>query len=270
MKRQKEVEWRVKTLSPTENMKILVLDTETTSLDKPFCYDFGGIIYDTGTGEMLEEKSWIIEQVWYNLPLFESAYYKEKRLLYVGKLRSRSAELIKFGYAMSRLRYLIRKHEVTAVFAYNSNFDDRVLSFNCDWYKVINPIEHLPVYDIRAFVHEKLAWQPHYQAFCEKFEMFTDAGNYSTTAEAVYKYIVGDNEFIEEHTGLEDSRIELQILQHCVNMRDDKWENLPTKTYGSIPRIMERTLTVEHKGEVFTFDYTKRNNRDKGQKIILK
>ena len=86
MKRQKEVEWRVKTLSPTENMKILVLDTETTSLDKPFCYDFGGIIYDTETGEILEEKSWIIEQVWYNLPLFESAYYKEKTALVCRKI----------------------------------------------------------------------------------------------------------------------------------------------------------------------------------------
>lgn len=251
-------------------MKIIVFDTETTSLDKPFMYDLGFVVYDTETGEILAERSYVIEQIWYNLPLFESAYYKEKRELYVGKLRSRSSELIKFGFALSNMRYLIRKHEVTAVFAYNSSFDDRVFKFNCDWFKCINPIEHLPVYDIRAFVHEKLAWSVEYKELCEKLNLFTDNGNYSTTAESVYKFVSNNGEFMEEHTGLEDAKIELQILQYCVNMRDDKWENLPTKIYNSIIRETERVLTVNHKGEIYNFDFVSRTNREKGLKIILK
>jgi hypothetical protein len=39
----------------------------------------------------------------------------------------------------------------------------------------------------------------------------------------------------------------------------------------SIERLKRRTLTVINTdGEVFEFDYTKRINRDKGDKIILK
>lgn len=246
-------------------MNILIFDMETTSLDKPFCYDIGGVIYNTETGEILETFSYIIQQVWHNLPLFESAYYKEKRELYVSKMRGRTAELTKFGYATQKILKMITKHDIKKVFAYNSPFDDRALRFNCDWYKVVNPVEHLPLYDIRAVVHQKLAWDKEFQAFCEQNKLFTETGNYSTTAETVYKYLISDPDFVEEHTGLEDSLIELEILVRLV----EDWENLPTKIYSSVSRCVERILTVDYKGEIHTFDYTKRRNKEKGSYIKL-
>ena len=51
----------------------LILDTETTSLDKPFCYDLGYCILDTEKMLFVEEKHCVVEQNWHNLPLFESA-----------------------------------------------------------------------------------------------------------------------------------------------------------------------------------------------------
>lgn len=246
-------------------MNIMVFDTETTSLDKPFCYDLGGVLYNTETGEILDTFSFIIQQVWHNLPLFESSYYKEKRELYIKKMRGRTAELTKFGYATQKILRLAQKHEVQAVFAYNSPFDDRVLNFNCDWYKVINPIEHLPLYDIRAAVHSKIAFNPQFQIFCKNHELFTESGNYSTTAENVYKYITNNAEYVEEHTGLEDSLIELQILVNC----GIDYNNPPTKVYNSIIREHEQTLTVKHKGVEYEFEFTKRRNKNKGSFITL-
>jgi hypothetical protein len=36
-------------------------------------------------------------------------------------------------------------------------------------------------------------------------------------AEVLYKYITGDNDFIESHTALEDVLIEKEILAYCFN-----------------------------------------------------
>lgn len=57
----------------------LVMDTETTSIEKPFCYDLGWVVLDMDNGRQVENRHYVIEQAWHNLPLFESAYYKDKR-----------------------------------------------------------------------------------------------------------------------------------------------------------------------------------------------
>ena len=54
-------------------MNVMIFDTETTSINKPFCYDVGWIIADSETEEILVRRHYVIEQVWHNLPLFESA-----------------------------------------------------------------------------------------------------------------------------------------------------------------------------------------------------
>ena len=61
-------------------MKIVVFDTETTNLEKPFCYNIGYAIFNTDTQECLIAKDFVVEQVWHNKALFETAYYAEKPL----------------------------------------------------------------------------------------------------------------------------------------------------------------------------------------------
>ena len=111
-------------------MNILVFDTETTSLDKPFCYDVGWAVVDSTTGACLLERHYVIEQAWHNLPLFESAYYKEKRPLYVTLMRQHKAIMDKWGYVMRQLSRDLRQYEISDAYAYNSQFDDKVFTFN--------------------------------------------------------------------------------------------------------------------------------------------
>ena len=47
----------------------------------------------------------------------------------------------------------------------------------------------------------------------------SEKGNYKTSAEIAYRYITGEHEFEEEHTGLEDVKIECQILAKCYAQR---------------------------------------------------
>ena len=194
----------------------IVFDTETTSLDKPFCYDIGyNIINENGT--VLVRQHFVIEQVWHNLPLFESAYYKDKRPLYVKLMRQHNATMIKFGYAMQTIARDIEKYEITSAYAYNSAFDEKVINFNCDWFKCINPFDNVAIFDIWGYAGQWIINDnANYIDFCENNQFFTDTGNYKTSAEIVYRYITNNIEFTEEHMGAFDSDIESSILLYCI------------------------------------------------------
>ena len=224
-------------------MRIVVFDTETTSLEKPFCYNIGIIGYDTETKEILFRKEWIIEQIWHNLPLFNSAYYAEKRPIYVAKMRGRTAHLDKYGYVMQRMNRLFQNYNIEGAYAFNSDFDKRVFNFNCDWYKCLNPFDTMPIFDIRAYAQNRIAFTKGYQTFCEKNSLFTDSGNYPSTAESLCQYISNNADFKEEHTALNDSQIELEILLQCI-ARGAKW-NEEYKTYRSIPRRKMKLLELK-------------------------
>ena len=73
-------------------MYICVFDSETTSLEKPFCYNIGYVIVNTEDFSIALRRSYVVEQIWHNLPLFSSAYYADKRELYVSAMRARASK----------------------------------------------------------------------------------------------------------------------------------------------------------------------------------
>ena len=236
---------------------ILILDTETIGKDKYFCYNIGWTIVDLDTRSIYVKKDFVVEQIWHNLPLFSTAYYAEKRQLYVASMRSRKTIMDKWGYIMRELASDIRKNEVQAVFAYNSPFDDKVIAFNCDWFKTNNPLDNIPVMDIRGMVSEFITNTNDYKEFCEEHELFTDAGHYSATAEAVYRYITADPEFVEAHTALADAEIESDILLTCVDLGADPL--MEYKVKFMIPRYESKPLKIKVDGEtIYDGSYCKR------------
>ena len=241
-------------------MNIMVFDTETTALEKCFCYNIGYVIVNTETGETLTAKDFVIEQIWHNLPLFSSAYYADKRPIYVNRMRARKVKLAKFGQITKEMISDIKFYNVSSAYAYNSPFDEKVFNFNCDWFKCINPFEILPIFDIRAYVHKFIAFTNEFQTFCENNSLFTDAGNYSTTAETLFRFITNNTDFSEEHTALADSEIEAKILMHCLSLGGQ----LETEytVYKSIPRKQNKELKIFINGiETKSFKYKKRVNR---------
>lgn len=243
-------------------MKICVFDTETTSLDKPFCYNIGYVVIDTEDWSTLCRRSYVVEQVWHNLPLFSSAYYADKRPLYVAAMRARTTIMDKFGYICQQMTRDFRNFEVEIAFAYNSSFDEKVFIFNCDWYKCNNPFDNIPIKDIRGFVHQFLITKK-YKDFCDKYGYYTESGNYSSTAETVYRFIFNDTEFIEAHTALNDAEIEAEILKSCLAAGASLEEEY--KTFRSIEKIEEKTLHIRTSEQIdYYFDYSKiRINKEK-------
>ena len=248
-------------------MNYVVFDTETTSLDKPFCYNIGYGIYSTD-GDTLLEKEYVVEQTWHNLPLFSTAYYANKRPIYVERMRARKATLDKYGYICQQMIRDFKQYEVVCAFAYNSSFDERVFNFNCDWYKCKNPFDTIPIYDIRGYVHQFLI-TPDFKEFCETNNEFTDSGNYSTTAETLFRYLSKDTAFNEEHTALADTRIENEILRRAVSKGARFGVDYPTKV--SIVREVEKELHIRTAEQTdYYFKYNKiRINKGKTE-ITLK
>ena len=250
-------------------MNIMVFDTETVSVNKPFCYNIGYVIYNTDTDEMLAQKDFVVEQIWHNIPLFSTAYYEDKRPIYVNRMRAKKTKMNKFGYICKEMIKDLNTFNVEYAYAYNSSFDEKVFEYNCDYFKCNNPFDTVPVIDIRGNVHNRIAFTEDFQNFCELNNQFTESGNYSTTAETVYRYITNNMEYTEEHTALSDSLDELRILEETIRLGAIYGKEY--KAYSSIPRNTPRELVIKDNdvGMTYTFPYTKRKNKEKGNYIIL-
>lgn len=212
--------------------KVLVFDTETVSLEKPFMYNLGWVVLDLETGDHLEEKDYVVERVWHNIELMCSAYYKEKRPLYIKRMRSRKVKMLPLSKILGDLRRTIKKYDIEVAYAFNSSFDVRVFDHNCDFYRLNNPLEEVEIRDIRKIVLGGQFSIDYYKHFIreglndctddaerakmrEKF--ITKTGRMRTTAESIYCYLTDDWSYNEEHTALQDSIIEAKILYAYLN-----------------------------------------------------
>lgn len=218
-------------------MNILIFDTETTSINKPFCYNIGYVIFNTDTDAVLLKRDFVVEQVWHNRPLFESAYYANKRPQYVQGMRAHSIVMDKYGYIQRQMARDIREHNVEGAYAFNSPFDDRVFDFNADYFHCNNALDCVPVYDIRGYAVRYLMNEA-YKDFCDENaeikngvgerKFVTDKDGYKTTAESFYCFLRNDCWFDEAHTALADSEIELEILRACLKRGAPLAQNFTT------------------------------------------
>lgn len=251
-------------------MNIVVFDTETTNIEKPFCYNIGYVVADTESKTVLLRRDFVVEQVWHNDMLFTTAYYANKREIYVDRMRARKCIMDKFGYITQTMIRDFKAFGIEKAFAYNSPFDKKVFEYNCDWFKCNNPFDDVEIVDIMPFVHSLIAFKSEYQDFCDKYERYTESGNYSTSAETVFQFISGNTDFAEEHTALADSEIEFEILITCI----DKYGadiNKAYKRYSSIPKKTPKELKViDIDGNEHNFEYIKKRCYNDGNKIILK
>lgn len=206
----------------------MVLDTETAPLfgrktDQPepwnsLVYDLGYIICDA-QGDTLLERSFVIADTFHDLRVMNSAYYADKRALYLeGTALDDSGEWREVSAleAWRTMRQDMKEHEVKTVWAYNCKFDSAALDATIRHYSNGFCAFWMPyktrVRDIWDYA-SCITSTKRFVEWTVAAGRLTASGNPSTSAETVYAYLNGMSSFTELHTALEDCYIELEILQ---------------------------------------------------------
>ena len=200
--------------------KYIMLDTETTnSLDDPICYDVGFAVVDR-EGTVYETHSFVVAEVFLNEELMESAYFIEKVPQYWEDIKNGTRKLAKFNTIRKVLAETMKKYNTNIVIAHNARFDYRSTAKTQRYLTKSKYRYFLPygteVWDTLKMAREVLKNDVDYDNFCYNNNYVTKRGCKRFTAEILYRFFTGDNDFVESHTGLEDVTIEKVIFAECM------------------------------------------------------
>lgn len=230
------------------------------ALSRPLIYDIGWNIVDRN-GNIYKRVNYLINEV-FNVPeVFNTAFFKNKRPLYLAKLRNGEIDLANWNTVAEML---IKDMEaVEAVGAYNAMFDykkaisftDAYISHLYDedfnaWidmqkricgkmdkpYKPKNKREFdgehfnfrgnsIPLFDLWGLACKHILNSNEYRAMADENKWYSKSGRYyATNAESAYRFISGENDFEEAHTAIDDCDIETMIFAVIVKRTKNKWE----------------------------------------------
>lgn len=210
----------------------LVVDVETAnSLDDPMVYDVGFLVGDK-QGNIYEKYCFSVSEMFDHYQnLLKSAYYADKLPSYT--IDEQNGQRIKTSFFSVRKVFIdvMKKYNIHEVYAYNVSFDRRALNitqrylsmskyrwffpygtkFSCIWHMACTTLLQQKTFKKKAKVK---GWK-------------TASGlNISTNAETVYRYITGEDNFIEQHKGIDDVLIEYEILLRCIRQHKKMKKNI--------------------------------------------
>lgn len=198
-------------------MNILVLDTETLGLADQRVYNLGYVVYDTEAHAKLVERDYVIKQIFDNAALMQTAYYADKKPLYVERLEDGACKKLFWGSACRILAHDMEHYKVDAVLAYNSRFDYKAIMTTCKRYCTKRNPTAGGIADIMKVINS-ITETEDYKNFCKAHGFMTKhkKPRCQRKAETLFRYLTGQVDYKEEHTALADSRIELDIYLEAV------------------------------------------------------
>ena len=209
-------------------MQNIVLDTETCPLvPSTQCDPWNMWVYDLGfavvdrKGNVYETYSFVIADIFQAEPeLMRSAYYTSKLPQYYEDLQNGSREMVSFYTARATLLDAMKRYNTNIVMAHNARFDDISLKNTQRWLTKSKYRYFLPygteVWDTMKMAQDTICKQKTYKLWCKQNGYITSNHQVRKTAEILYRYITCDDDFIENHTALEDVLIEKEIFARCM------------------------------------------------------
>jgi len=207
--------------------KIIVLDTETCNLfptekvqpGNNLTYDVGFSLVEPATGNILLRRSYVVREIFFGeIERMKSSYYAEKLPRYYADIAEGKREVRSFFEIMNELSALCKAEKVVAICAHNARFDVDALNTTARYLTGLYSVRALPNVEIWDSMKMWNAVKPaRYNEFCEENGYMTKhrPPRVRLTAEIIYRFIVGDNDFEESHTALEDVEIETKIVLTC-------------------------------------------------------
>lgn len=215
---------RSKGLSPLNlskaNGNMLLFDTETigdiTKGEKAFPYDVSFI--NILKRRITHKIAYINKDIYDNEYLMNNAFYKNKIPFYNEKLKTDSNyKKVNDIELLLNLNDFIKENKIKYFLAFNVKFDYNSINNLYDKVGVKNEFRKLRLIDIWKIATDMLEMFPplyeSYMIFCYRNNYITESGkNVKTSAETFNRWVNNDINFIENHTGLEDTFCEYNIL----------------------------------------------------------
>jgi hypothetical protein len=198
-------------------MMLAVVDTECVGLQDKSVYDFAWQIVDK-KGNVYSEGSYLVEETIIDADKMMGAFYAKKIFSHYIPMLAKGIITIK-PWKDIRSEFLadLDKFNVDVFAAYNVGFDmGAIKSTNGEGKFLHRPMR---VLDIWQFACETILSSKTYMQLAREQNWVSDAGNIRTNAEKAYSYISADWNYIEEHTALEDVKIENKILAACFRQK---------------------------------------------------
>lgn len=217
----------------------IVIDCETAPCDKTlqavrpdnmFAYDIGWAVVDKH-GNVYETRSFINADIFLDeKELMQSAYYATKIPMYWDEIKSGKRVMTSLYNIREALHEDVKLYNVDEIYAHNMRFDLGALNNTLRWetkskYRYFFPYGVM-ICDTLKMARQVVAETPTYKRFCEKNGYMTKSGKVRLTAEVLYRYISQNDDFVENHTGLEDVLIEKEILRYCFAKHKKMTRNL--------------------------------------------
>lgn len=200
---------------------ICVLDTETCPIveskkvnpNNMLVYDIGYQIIDK-KGNIYIERSFVVDEIFLGeIKKMKSSYYCNKIPQYIKDISTGTRILKPFKDIISIFKKDLETYNCKIVSAHNAIFD---------YVSLKTTIKYLRYEKTYFFPYDITIWDTMKMAratICKNktYCFYTANGRKSATAENLYKYISHDYNFQENHTGLEDVKIETVILLKCLS-----------------------------------------------------
>ena len=240
------------TLPFVANMELTTEQKQKVSIAKPLIYDLGWKIVDRKLN-VYAQHSILIQETFFVPAVFNTAYYREKRPLYMEKYEAGEIIAMTWNQAIELLQDELQY--VKYCTAYNAMFDfKKAIPFTESYIKNLysanyqkwedmqynicrhiadggrleNPNEfdplnfnlrgaNYPMLDIWGLACNKLINEDKYKANCVKTGQLSRSGLFfKTSAESTFRFLLHDNNFVEAHMAFDDVEIECEILIKAV------------------------------------------------------
>ena len=210
----------------------IVVDTETCPLDREmegvtpsnmFTYDIGWAVVDKH-GNVYKTASYVVADIFLDeQALMKSAYYADKIPNYWKDIREGKRKLATWNTIRKQFINDIKEYNIKQVFAHNMRFDHGTLNNTERWlskskYRYFFPYD-IEICDTLKMARDVIGKMPSYKRFCKENELMTKNNQCRFTAEALFRFISRNADFVESHTALEDVMIEKEILRYCYKQK---------------------------------------------------
>ena len=185
-------------------------------------YDLGGLVVDEDCN-IYDGFSLVNTDVFFGLPeSMKEAYFADKIPQYMRDIWDKKRKCVNTWEMWRIFNDMCREHDVAAVVAHNARFDIQVLNATMRYQtkskkRFFLPYD-MPVMDTMLMANSTICKTPDYISFCKDNDYMTNhpVPQPRKTAEVLWRYLTGDNNFQESHTGLEDVMIESRIFAECM------------------------------------------------------